>query len=323
MKRPNLNKKGSFSARKLASPQAGQTSSTSDNSESTAQESNAKENLGSASKIFTRKRSNMTLKSRLRSKAFLNSDTDEKGSSHHSGEDSAEAKNTTDSAGNSTARKAPRIIKSDVLKPIERSKDKGQAEGTDSTSTAGRRSRRSNHSWSRNRGRRAYNNYSSTTASQRSKAPDGIRIQKKGSSNLVLTLVSVFLVTGLCLGFMAPTIRAWINQSQEYSKLQNEIEQTKQTNQKLQQQLQELSDENHIADQARQRLGYVRQGETTYVVVDPQSVQPDKVEQSAEQQQPRKPWFNLIEESVRNLEKPKGAKSEANTGDSTENTQNQ
>lgn len=50
----------------------------------------------------------------------------------------------------------------------------------------------------------------------------------------------------------------------------------------------------YIANEARKRLGYVRQGEVTYVVVNPETIINQKEEDKNEQQLPRKPWFSLI-----------------------------
>jgi cell division protein FtsB len=57
-----------------------------------------------------------------------------------------------------------------------------------------------------------------------------------------------------------------------------------------------LADPSHIEAQARERLRYVRAGETPYVVqLPPKPAAPD---QAAAQDEPEKPWFTVLWESI-------------------------
>lgn len=57
-----------------------------------------------------------------------------------------------------------------------------------------------------------------------------------------------------------------------------------------------LSDPNHIEAQARERLGYVRAGETPYVVQLPRT--PAAQDPAVAANQPDKPWFSRLWESI-------------------------
>ena len=161
--------------------------------------------------------------------------------------------------------------------------------------------------------RKTYNNASSPEKIQSERSFLGLRktsikVTQKGSSHRMLLLVSVLLIIAVCLVFMAPTIKAWVVQSREMQKIQTQIEQTKKHNQHLKKKLKELSNPSIIADQARQRLGYVKKGETTYIVVDPQTVTKVRPKSSFIEKAPRKPWFNLLYDSIKSIEEQKNKK---------------
>ena len=119
---------------------------------------------------------------------------------------------------------------------------------------------------------------------------------------------------------MAPTIKAWMNQSQDYYKLEQQIADTKKQNENLKAKLKELSEPNYIATQARQRLGYVRKGETTYVVIDPETVTKEKQSTTTNTNAPRKPWFGLIKDSIKTVEELKTTKKKVAVDTSNQNT---
>ena len=165
----------------------------------------------------------------------------------------------------------------------------------------------------RERQRKIQNNSSSPRDMKSTRRFTGLRetsfkVTQKGSSNTMLTVVAIFLVVGACLVFMAPTIKAWIVQSQEYNRIENQIAQTNKQNQELKDKLKKLNESSYVADQARQRLGYVKKGETTYVVVDPQTITKQKEQENVNVKAPRKPWFSLIKDSVKAVEETKRTK---------------
>lgn len=206
---------------------------------------------------------------------------------------------------NDTNLKAPKIEKERFIKNIRRI-NKPQEKETPSENiriSAEKRGRQ----------RKVQNNSSSPRDMKSTRRFVGLRetsfkVTQKGSSNTMLTIVAVFLVVGACLVFMAPTIKAWIVQSQEYNRIENQIAQTNKQNQELKDKLKKLNESSYVADQARQRLGYVKKGETTYVVVDPQTITNQKEQENTNVKAPRKPWFSLIKDSVKAVEETKRTK---------------
>lgn len=215
---------------------------------------------------------------------------------------------------NKNLNNAPKISKTAFLKNIRKIQRPTLNEETDKTN-----SQQSKESFERrSRVRRTQNNNSSpknqkSTRKFISFKDTSFKVTQKGSSNLMLTVVAVMLVLGACLVFMAPTLQAWMAQSKEYQQLENQIAQTQKQNEELKKKLEELKEPSYIADQARQRLGYVRKGETTYVVVDPETIKEQKNEAENNQTAPRKPWFNLIQDSIKVIEEGKNKPAEKET----------
>ncbi len=304
MKRPNLNRQGS-NANKNPNFAEKQTSNTNSNSKyfstdkgigktsgnrknSNHEDNEPKENTTKLSSRFKFLRSKINPTKELENKDYI-------GKTH-----SDTVKNTSHEA----KIKAPKIEKETFIRSI-RKINKTQKNEAESENLNQRILREK-----RERKRKIQNNSSSPHDLKSTRRFNNLRdtsfkITQKGSSNIMLTVVAVFLVVGACLVFMAPTIKAWIVQSQDYNRVENQIEQTRKHNQELKNKLQKLNESSYVADQARQRLGYVRKGETTYVVVDPQTITKQKQDDSVAQKAPRKPWFSLIKDSVKAIEESK------------------
>lgn len=99
-----------------------------------------------------------------------------------------------------------------------------------------------------------------------------------------LLVRSVVLAVTILLAVMAigPTARAYLQQRAELEQLQAEVEAIQNQNADLEAELARWSDPNFVAAQARERLGYVRPGETPYRVVDPEVVSERAPEVDAE-----------------------------------------
>lgn len=87
------------------------------------------------------------------------------------------------------------------------------------------------------------------------------------------TLLARF-VTLLTVGFTVflvvfSPLRSWMHQQEQSRELAARISQVKAQNEALEQEIERYQDPDYIARQARERLGYVRPGEITYIVVDP------------------------------------------------------
>lgn len=81
-------------------------------------------------------------------------------------------------------------------------------------------------------------------------------------------------VTLLTVGFTVflvvfSPLRSWMHQQEQSRELAAQISQVKVQNEALEQEIERYQDPDYIARQARERLGYVRPGEVTYIVVDP------------------------------------------------------
>lgn len=82
----------------------------------------------------------------------------------------------------------------------------------------------------------------------------------------ILTLAAVALAVFLVV--FSP-LRSWMDQQQQARSLAAQIAQVKAQNAELEAEIKRYKDPEYISRQARERLGYVKPGEITYVVVDP------------------------------------------------------
>ncbi|WP_165569232.1 FtsB family cell division protein [Schaalia suimastitidis] len=108
-----------------------------------------------------------------------------------------------------------------------------------------------------------------------------------------------WLVSLLLIGVMAimilPALFQWYQQQREYQAIVAEVQAAQQRNADMQYQLQLWNDPQYIASQARSRLGYVKPGETQYVVADPGEEYQDVAQiAAAEHEGPKKPWIQLV-----------------------------
>lgn len=83
-------------------------------------------------------------------------------------------------------------------------------------------------------------------------------------------VLSIVLLAGFTLLF--PTVRAYLTQRAQIEELHASVLTAEQEEERLQAELDRWGDDAYVAAQARERLGYVRPGETAYRVVDPEVV---------------------------------------------------
>lgn len=106
-----------------------------------------------------------------------------------------------------------------------------------------------------------------------------------------------------------PTVRAYLAQRAEIDALDAAVIAAEQEEERLQAELDRWDDDAYVATQARERLSYVRPGETAYRVIDPEVVVEPVVEGSATAdgtvQGPTlpsdggvAPWYTTVWESV-------------------------
>lgn len=116
-----------------------------------------------------------------------------------------------------------------------------------------------------------------------------------------LSRILILAAVGLAVFLMVfPSLKSWTVQQRQARELAAQITQAKNKNQQLEEEISRYQDQDYITRQARERLGYVKPGETTYVVVDPPN-----------QRQPRLrggwikkdsndlPWFSLLLEGIK------------------------
>lgn len=90
-----------------------------------------------------------------------------------------------------------------------------------------------------------------------------------------------------------------MEQQEQARALAAEIAKTKAENEALSEEISRYNDPEYISRQARERLGYVKPGETTYVVIDPPGVEkPPLTSGWIEKDTDDLPWFELIVEGI-------------------------
>lgn len=84
-----------------------------------------------------------------------------------------------------------------------------------------------------------------------------------------------------------------------------ELETAKEEQNKLQEELDNWSNKDYIASQARSRLGYVEKGETQFSVVDPgDEAKSESQVATTSPDGPTKPWTMNLEETLSQLDQP-------------------
>lgn len=127
------------------------------------------------------------------------------------------------------------------------------------------------------------------------KAPSRPRVEDApGSTRLarILTLAAVALAVFLVV--FSP-LRSWMDQQQQARALAAQIAQVKAQNAELEAEIKRYRDPEYISRQARERLGYVKPGEVTYVVVDPPGAEkPQLTSGWTDKDTNDLPWFRQI-----------------------------
>lgn len=127
--------------------------------------------------------------------------------------------------------------------------------------------------------------------------PHGSRTTSRQASN------STFIARLLTLGVVALAVflvvfsplKSWMEQQQQARELAAEIERVKADNEDLEDEIARYNDPEYISRQARERLGYVKPGETTYVVIDPPGKEkPQLANGWLEKDTNDLPWFGLL-----------------------------
>jgi cell division protein FtsB len=150
---------------------------------------------------------------------------------------------------------------------------------------------------------------SRTVAGSGSRVPSGTAVEQPLRVPRMFTIRAMVLFVVLLMAFVLlfPTVRAYLAQEAENRALAQEVADARQRTDDLSAELERWHDEAYVVAQARERLAFVRPGETAYRVVDPEVV-PDPTEPvvpaagSGPALAPTgttEPWYSTIWESAR------------------------
>ncbi|WP_051125665.1 FtsB family cell division protein [Schaalia vaccimaxillae] len=116
-----------------------------------------------------------------------------------------------------------------------------------------------------------------------------------GGLEISVRLLTVALLAGVLAVFLLPNVYDWWRQEQDYRDIQARVAAAQERNAAMEEQLELWQDPEYIASQARDRLGYVKKGETQYAVVDPgDDYQDDAQVSAALDEGPKRPWVQVV-----------------------------
>ncbi|MBV7364199.1 septum formation initiator family protein [Actinomycetaceae bacterium TAE3-ERU4] len=133
------------------------------------------------------------------------------------------------------------------------------------------------------------------TLTQSGAVPDSVRFTNGELSYRVLALLLLIVVFG---SFLASPIKQLLDQEQANRRTMAQIEAEKKRQQDLKERLARWDDPDYVAAQARERLGYLKPGQTQYVIVDPEAKFIKPSETSPALEGPRRPWFMVMNDSL-------------------------
>ncbi len=113
-----------------------------------------------------------------------------------------------------------------------------------------------------------------------------------GGLEISVRALFIVIMTGLLFALIMPSMYQWWRQEQEYREIVAKVEEARAKKADVERQLELWDDQDYIASQARERLGYVRPGETQYSVVDPGPEYQDQAQiAAASNHGPVRPWI--------------------------------
>ena len=114
-----------------------------------------------------------------------------------------------------------------------------------------------------------------------------------GGIEISLRILGLLLLGALLALLLVPSFMQLWSQERELSAIKNKVQQTQADNEAKRQQLQLWSNPQYIASQARERLGYVKRGETQYSVLDPGKDYQDQAQVAAAREDCGRQFFEL------------------------------
>ena len=137
---------------------------------------------------------------------------------------------------------------------------------------------------------------------------EGSSVLSIGGLDVSTRLVVVLTVAAILSVMLVPSLYQWWQQERELEQIKAQVAEQQQKNADMQRQLDLWNDPDYISTQARERLGYVRPGETQYTVVDPgPQYQDSALAAAAALTGPARPWVQQLAILVGKADQPPNA----------------
>ena len=139
-----------------------------------------------------------------------------------------------------------------------------------------------------------------------------------GGIEISMRILGLLLLGALLALLLVPSFMQLWSQERELAAIKAKVQQTQADNDAKRQQLELWSNPQFIASQARERLGYVKPGETQYSVLDPGKDYQDQAQVAAAREAgPARPWMQVLSMTVEEADHPTGNIQTAQTGGNT------
>lgn len=139
-----------------------------------------------------------------------------------------------------------------------------------------------------------------------------------GGIEISMRILGLLLLGALLALLLVPSFMQLWSQERELAAIKAKVQQTQADNDAKRQQLELWSNPQYIASQARERLGYVKPGETQYSVLDPGKDYQDQAQVAAAREAgPARPWMQVLSMTVEEADHPTGNIQTAQTGGNT------
>lgn len=136
-----------------------------------------------------------------------------------------------------------------------------------------------------------------------------------GGIEISMRILGLLLLGALLALLLVPSFMQLWSQERELAAIKAKVQQTQADNDAKRQQLELWSNPQYIASQARERLGYVKPGETQYSVLDPGKDYQDQAQVAAAREAgPARPWMQVLSMTVEEADHPTGNIQTAQTG---------
>ncbi|WP_194949684.1 FtsB family cell division protein [Actinomyces trachealis] len=151
-----------------------------------------------------------------------------------------------------------------------------------------------------------HNSKRTPTTVRTATSPGRLRIGGNSGFTVSYRLVTLVLVLAFAAMIVGPAARQFLIQRAEYADAKKELAKAQATQSALAQELAKWDDDAYARSQARERLGYVMPGETSYVVVGAEELETKQnTDGDASPSQSAEPWYVTLTDSVREASRPR------------------